>query len=140
MTVKAVTRMAFTIAGNSGSLSKMICQMSRLPAKTVCTSVNFVLNNQMVTGTSTGQLVTWQGTSHSKIHEAHKGSLNCLYPVNTTQFYTCGADGVILSWTDAWVMQPVVDLKSHQIQPCGITALDISRTKLLVGTSGSAIL
>jgi hypothetical protein len=96
--------MSFSITGKQGTLNKMICSISKLPAKTICNSVNFVLNNQMVTGTNFGQLITWNGTSHSKIHEAHKGALNCIYPAGAGLFYTCGADGVIVGWTDTYQM------------------------------------
>jgi hypothetical protein len=102
VTVKAVSRMSLAVTGKEGTLNKMICAISKLPAKTICHSVNFVLNNQMVTGTNTGQLITWNGTSHSKIHDAHKGQLNCIYPAGPGLFYTCGADGVILSWSNTY--------------------------------------
>jgi hypothetical protein len=85
--------------GKTTTLQNINCAVSKLPQGTINKTVSYVLGGtKLVSGTSQGKLITWNGTSHGKIYEAHKGALNCFYPVSDTEFYSCGDDGVILSW------------------------------------------
>ena len=61
-------------------------------------SVNYVLNNQLVSGTSSGQIVTWNGNAIGKQIKAHTAPIWCIEKVNNNTFYTASQDGKIMQW------------------------------------------
>lgn len=62
------------------------------------TSVNFVLNNQCVTGTSNGNVIAWNGTAMGKPIKAHESPIWCIEKGTVNSFYTGGHDGKVKLW------------------------------------------
>lgn len=63
------------------------------------TSCNYVLNGVLVTGSSNGEMISWNGNAMDKKVKAHSAPVWIVEPGhNNTTFYTGGHDGKIILW------------------------------------------
>ena len=64
------------------------------------TSVAYVLNGKLVSGTQKGGLVVWAGTSASAVKKQHTDAIWAIEngPKNSNTFFTGGNDGKIIVW------------------------------------------
>lgn len=96
--------------------------------------VNYVLNNQMITGDYNGSLWLWNGKSAKEI-KAHQGAVNCIRRHATAgYYYSSGADGTLCQWDKHGGKTLIVNLYaeahglSSQTRQLGITAFDPKMT------------
>lgn len=60
--------------------------------------MNYVLTNQLVSGSSKGDLVPWNGTSMGKPIKAHSAPIWCIEKGANNTFYSGSHDGKVIVW------------------------------------------
>ena len=75
------------------------------------TQVHFVLNNQLVSGTSNGQLIQWNGTQMGKMFKAHSSPLWVIEKGPNNTFFTGGSDGLVIQWNAQFAQAKTIDIK-----------------------------
>jgi WD40 repeat protein len=100
----------FTQSGQT--LKGQKSRMNGLQNKEQILSVNFVLNNVCMTGSSNGNLYPWNGGSMGKAIKAHSGCVWVVEPDrNSSQFWTGGDDGVVCLWNPQYQQVKKIDIK-----------------------------
>jgi microtubule-associated protein-like 6 len=83
---------------NGQNLQGSQCNYSSLPKGEQLTSINYVLNNQLLSGSSSGQLVPWNGNAMGKPIKAHTAPIWCIEKGANNTFYTGANDGKVILW------------------------------------------
>ena len=76
------------------------------------TSLNYVLNGIMVTGTQDGGLVKWTGSTAQKPIKQHSDAIWAIEKGQGNSFVTGGNDGKVIIWNQQFAAQKTFDLKS----------------------------
>lgn len=108
------------------------------------TCVNYVLNNQCMTGSSNGNVIPWNGNAMGKPVKGHSAPVWCIEKgVLQNTFYSGGHDGKIVLWNPQFQQTQSFNIKglvTWQAE-AGLRSLDIKADgTMLVGTRGSDVL
>ena len=101
-------------------------------------------NNTLITGTFSGELYLWSGTSFNKSVKGHKGCVNCIY-VNesTNSFLTGGNDGNIIRWDNKFVQSikiSIINDEINSLSPKVRSVCEGENGEILIGTRGGEII
>jgi len=76
------------------------------------TCLNYVLNNQLVTGSSSGQLIPWNGNAMGKPIKAHAEPIWVIEKGANNTFYTGSSDSKVILWNAQMQATKTIDIKA----------------------------
>ena len=102
------------------------------------------LNDILICGSSTGNLLICSGSMFTKSKKAHKNGINCLYIKNNEKgFLTGGNDGYILIWDNKINTVNKISIRSKEINSMNYRIRSVCENdtgNILVGTRGGEII
>lgn len=101
------TQSGQTLRGHKGRLNG-------LQPKEQLVVVQYILNNVCMTGSSAGNMYSWNGGAMGKALKAHEGGMWVIEKDNNPQqFWTGGNDGLVILWNAQYKQLKKFDLKEH---------------------------
>jgi len=102
-------------------------------------------NGTLVTGTFNGQLFLWKENTLSNVINAHKGSVNCIWPREGNKgFITGGNDGIVMIWNNQFKKESEINIAGNKVynclQPKVRSICENSEGSMLIGTRSGEII
>ena len=96
---------------NGQNLQGSQCNYRSLPKGEQMTCVQYVLNNQLVSGSSSGMLVPWTGNSCGKPIKANSAPIWCIERGANNTFYSGSHDGTVIVWNSQMQASKTISIK-----------------------------